>query len=157
MEEKYSKIEWGCFQKKGIKLIEPNEILGRSYLDAAGTDLKKMQSLTLRVQNSAAYNACYNSFYAILQKIGIKCEIPELSLEFFDMIPGFSEAQISLIKILGKNNMEIEQHIRRARQVVQEPVFDFVDTAKKVFESLSQDKIRSVRKEISLFIRKHQR
>lgn len=152
---KYSRIEWGCFQKKGIKLIEPNEILGRSYLDAADSDLKKMQSLTLRIQNSAAYEACYNSFYSILQKTGIKCEIPDLTLEFFSLIAGFSEEQISLIKLLKQNNLEIEQHIRKARQVVQEPVFDFVDTAKKVFESISPEKISLVRKEISLLIKKH--
>jgi hypothetical protein len=155
METKYSKIEWGCFQKKGIKLITPNEILGRSYLEAAQEDLKEMQSKTLRIQNSAAYNACYNSFYAILQKMGIKCEISDCTLEFFSLIPGFSQEQIDLIKLLRQNNLEIEEHIRKARPVIQEPVIEFVETAKEVFESLSQNKIRLVRGEISLLIKKH--
>jgi hypothetical protein len=154
MESKYTKIEWGCMQKNGIKLIEPNAVRGQSYLDAADADLREMQSQTFRVQNSAAYKACYNSFYSILQKIGIKCEIDECTFEFFNLIEGFSNEQRELVCTLMKNNIEIEKEIKKPRPVEEEPVRDFVTTAKQVFDTFSQDKIRSVRKEIQLASKK---
>ena len=157
MEEKYSRIEWCCLQKNGIKLIEPNEIRGRSYLDAAYIDLVTMQSPALKVQNFAAYNACYNSFYSILQKIGIKCELHDCTFEIFKLIPEFTELQISLIKLLKNNILEIAQCHKRPRQVSGEPVTEFVATAKQVFDSISSDRIRLIRKEIMVFIKKRKK
>ena len=154
MVDKYSKIEWGCLQKKGIKLIYPNEVLGRSYLDAADSDLLGLESSTLRIQNSSAYKACYNSFYSILQKIGIKCEIQDCTLEFFSLIPGFKESQVNLIKLLKKNNLEIEQGIKKPKPINEEPIIEFVATAKQVFETISSDKIHSIREEIASFTKK---
>lgn len=154
MENKYSKIEWCCLQKNGIKLIEPNEILGRSYIDAADSDLLEVKSPALKVQNSAAYKACYNSFYSILQKIGIKCEIHDCTFEFFDFISGFNDLQINLIGQLKKTNFEIENHLKKPKPVDEEQVIDFVETSKQVFGSLSSDKIRLIRKEIGLLTKK---
>lgn len=157
MAEKYSRMEWCCIQKNGIKLIEPNEILGRSYLDAADSELKDLDSSTLKIQNSAAYSSCYNSFYSILQKIGIKCEIHECSFEFFSLIDGFSEEQKNLILTLGKNLREIEQKIKKPKPVKPEPVIEFVETSKNVFESLSSDKIRLIRQEIASLAKKQKK
>ena len=157
MEDKYSKIEWCCFQKNGIKIIEPNEIRGKSYLDAAYGDLVVMKSLALKIQNSAAYDACYNSFYSILQKIGIKCELCDCTFEIFNLIPEFTEEQISLIKRLKNNLIEIEQQHKRPKPVNEEPVIEFVATSRQVFDSLSSDKIRLIRKEIMRFSKKRKK
>ena len=150
MAKKYSKIKWCCIQRNGIKLIKPNEILGKSYLDSADSNLLGLQSNTLKIQNSSAFNACYNSFYSILQKTGIKCEIQECSFELFNLIAGFTNLQINLIKILKKNNSDIEQNLKRAKPVNQESVIEFVKTAKQIFNSLSLNSIRKIRQEILL-------
>jgi len=157
MSQKYTKLEWCCIQKNGIKLITPNEILGQSYLDTAETDLIGLESGTFRIQNSSAFNACYNSFYAILQKIGIKCELHDCTFEFFNLVSGFSQEQVELMSILSKNNIEIEQGIKKAKQVNPEPVEEFVRTAKQVFESLSSNDIRLIRQEIALAAHKHKK
>ena len=148
MAKKYTKMEWCCIQKKGIKLVTPNEILGRSYLDNAEEDLLGMQSNTFKVQNSSAYNACYNSFYSILQKVGIKCEIHDCTFEFFSLIPDFTKEQINLVSVLKKNNLEIEQCLKKPKPVNPQPVEEFVSKSKQVFESLSPDKIRLIRQEV---------
>jgi len=157
MPQKYTKLEWCCIQKNGIKLITPNEVLGQSYLDTAETDLLGLESGTFRIQNQSAFNACYNSFYAILQKIGIKCEINDCVFEFFNLIKGFSEEQVELMTILHKNNLEIEQEIKKPRPVNPIPVKEFFETAKKVFESLSQNDIRLIRQEVTLAANKHKK
>jgi len=157
MVKEYSKIEWCCIQKNGIKLIEPNEVLGESYLDAADADLLKMQSPALKIQNLSAYDACYNSFYAILQKAGIKCEMHDCSFEVFSLISGFGEEQVSLISVLRKNNIEIEEGLMKPKRVDGELVEEFVATAKQVFNSLTFDKIRLIRKEIERMKKKRVR
>ena len=149
MATKVSKIEWCCLQKNGIKLIQPNPVLGRSYLECADYNLNELKSPALKTQNAAAYLACYNSFYSILQKIGIKCELRQCIFEFFSLIPGFTSQQINLANGLQKTKIEIEQHIKKPKKVNREPIEDFVATCKQVFDSLSNNVIQKVRKEIT--------
>ena len=156
MPQKYTKLEWCCIQKNGIKLITPNPVLGQSYLDTAENDLPGLESGTFRIQNESAFNACYNSFYAILQKIGIKCELHDCTFEFFNLIKGFSEEQTELMNTLNKNLLEIEQETKKARPVNPLPVEEFFRTAKQVFTSLSQNDIRLIRQEVE-FAKKHKR
>ena len=43
-----NKINWCMKQKDGIKLIEPNELLGRKYIEESEEDLKNFDVSSLK-------------------------------------------------------------------------------------------------------------
>jgi uncharacterized protein (UPF0332 family) len=78
-------LKWCCGKKEGIQLIEPNENLAKGYAEMAGAAIGTMnreKNLNMQFAISACYYSMYYSVYAILMKIGIKCEIHVCTLEF---------------------------------------------------------------------------
>jgi len=76
MENK--KLSW-CFKiKEGIKMVEPNGRLSKSYLEQAKSSLlraeKDLEDKDLLWATVALYYAEYYELYSFLQKIGVKCE-----------------------------------------------------------------------------------
>ncbi len=76
MENK--KLSW-CFRlKDGIKVVEPNERLSKSYLDQAKSSLlraeKDLNDKDFLWATVTIYYAEYYALYSFLQKIGVKCE-----------------------------------------------------------------------------------
>src|SRR3989344_92746 len=77
-------LKWCCKQRDGIKLIEKNENLSISYMKMAENALGTMnreRKYNLTFAISACYYSMYYSLYAILMKIGVKCEIHSCTLE----------------------------------------------------------------------------
>lgn len=146
------KIEWCCLQKDGIKIIEPSEIVGKRYFDDADSDFIDMQKASLKWKNIVGYYACYNAFYAILQKIGIKCEIHDCTLELFSFIKGFSEKQIKLITFLKSNRIGVQYYLQKPKEINEKEIADFILTCKQVFASLSYDDVQEIRNKIGKII-----
>ncbi len=100
MENK--KLKW-CFKlKDGIKIVEPNECLSKSYLEQAKSSLFKaerdLKDKDLLWSTVAIYYAEYYALYSFLQKIGIKCENHACSI-------------LAVTLLLGKDKTEtINQH-----------------------------------------------
>jgi len=72
------KIKW-CFKlKDGLKIVEPNERLAKSYLEEAKLSLaradKDFQDGDLLWTTVVIYYAEYYALYSFLQRIGVKCE-----------------------------------------------------------------------------------
>lgn len=70
------KVKW-CLQKReGLEIITPNSNLALAYLKKAEDALEAMRVNTIKDWKiSTAYYAKYFSLYALLMKIGIKCNI----------------------------------------------------------------------------------
>ncbi len=146
------KIEWCCLQKDGIKIIEPNENLALNYLNDADSDFLDMKKASLKWKNIVGYYACYNAYYSILQKIGIKCEIHDCTLELFKFIKGFSAEQISLIAFLKSNRIGVQYYLQKPKEINEKEIADFILTCKHVLNSLSYDNIQEIRKRIGKII-----
>jgi len=76
MENK--KLKW-CFKiKDGLKIVQPNDRLSKSYLEQAKSSLlrakKDFEDKDLLWTTVAIYYAEYYALYSFLQKIGVKCE-----------------------------------------------------------------------------------
>jgi len=76
MENK--KLRW-CFKlKDGIKIIEPNERLSKSYFEQAKSSLlraeKDLNDKDFLWATVAIYYSEYYALYSFLQRIGVKCE-----------------------------------------------------------------------------------
>ena len=77
-------IKWCAAQKHGIMLIAPNSHMADSYLHMAEESLSVLQVITeSRIWiATTAYYIFYYSLYALMLRIGVKCEIHACSLEF---------------------------------------------------------------------------
>ena len=76
MENK--KLKW-CFRlKEGLRIVEPNERLARSYLEEAKASLERAERNfkdgDLLWTTVVIYYAEYYALYSFLQRIGVKCE-----------------------------------------------------------------------------------
>jgi len=77
-------IEWCFRQRKGIRLIDPNENLAKAYIKKAKGALHTMDA-ALQINETdwvitTAYYARYFALYALLMKLGIKSEIHDCSI-----------------------------------------------------------------------------
>ena len=76
MENK--KIKWCFGLKDGLRIVEPNERLAKSYLEEAKSSLeraeKNFRDGDLLWTTVVIYYAEYYALYSFLQRIGIKCE-----------------------------------------------------------------------------------
>ena len=96
-------LNWCYRQKSGIKFIEPNDNLSESYLKLAEKSLGTMtreKNYNMMFAISACYYSMYYSLYAILMKLGIKCEIHSCTLKLmkFRLKDFYSEEDVRTIK-----------------------------------------------------------
>ncbi|MCK4730776.1 MAG: hypothetical protein KAT28_05655 [Candidatus Aenigmarchaeota archaeon] len=106
-----SKLEWCCIQKEGIQLIEPNERLAKDYINNADSDILDMKKVSKKWKNIVAYYACYNAFYSILQKTGIKCEIHSCTIELTKLF-ALSKNQQEFFKDLKSCRINVQYYLR---------------------------------------------
>jgi len=78
------KLNWCCKQPSGLKIDKPNDNLAKEYLQSAEETLSILQDIKEKSNMWLAttqYYCEYFSIYALLQKIGIKCEIHDCTIE----------------------------------------------------------------------------
>ncbi|MEK6914536.1 MAG: hypothetical protein AABW83_02690 [Nanoarchaeota archaeon] len=95
---KNKELEW-CFKlKDGLKIVEPNEILSKSYLDQAKFSLlraeKNLDDKDLLWATVTIYYSEYYALYSFLQKIGIKCENHVCSILAVTLLLGKEKTKI---------------------------------------------------------------
>lgn len=77
-------IVWCLRQKRGIRIVQPNENLTKAYLKKAISALNTMNAASEIGETdwitTTAYYARYFALYALLVKMGIKSEIHECSI-----------------------------------------------------------------------------
>lgn len=96
------KIKWCTTIKGGLGLVEPNHDLAKAYLEksdeslATVNDIKHSRSWRI----SASYYSMYFALYAILMKIGVKCEVHACTIEFMKRFLGqyFSKEECKFLE-----------------------------------------------------------
>ena len=150
------KIKWCCLQKDGIKLIEPNENISKKYFEEAGKDLIEMKMAnSLKWKDIEAYYSCYNSVYALFQKIGIKCEIHDCTLELLKIIServGITKKELDLIEALKHKRIDVQYYLKTPKEVDEKAVSDFVLSCKHILNTLNYDDIIKIRGEINKIV-----
>jgi uncharacterized protein (UPF0332 family) len=122
-------IIWCFKQKRGTRIIDPNENLTKAYLKKTISALNTMTA-ALQIKETdwiitTAYYARYFALYALLMKLGIKSEIHDCS--------------ISVAKLLSKNgilNPNLVNDITKAKQTR-------IDTQYYVEKELNQTVIKN--------------
>jgi uncharacterized protein (UPF0332 family) len=107
-----NKLKWCIKVKNGLELIEPNENLCNAYFKKAENALAAAATLkeNKEWEISSRYYAMYFALYALLMKIGIKCENHSCTIEFMKQC---------LSQFFGKDDIFLLQNAMKARVDVQ--------------------------------------
>ena len=116
MEE--NKIKWCLSLKDGLRIVEPNEILAKSYLEESKSSLNRAQKdftdSDLLWATVVIYYAEYYALYSFLQKIGIKCENHFCSILAATLILG--EDKTKLINDHKDRRIDAQYYMKAGRQ-----------------------------------------
>ena len=102
-------LRWCKRQTKGIRIVNPSDNLTKAYLEKSRNALKSMEvNANAGITEwavSAAYYARYFTVYALLSKIGIKCEIHDCTIALFNYLFG-SSVQADMVKQLRQSKQD---------------------------------------------------
>lgn len=153
----HNTIQWCFKQKKGIRLIEPNENLANAYIKKAKSALHTMDA-ALQINETdwvitTAYYARYFALYALLMRLGIKSEIHDCSIAIAqllathgilqqNLVSDISEAKQTRIESQYYVTLELEQ--TKIRRNV-ESAHKFLLEIEKTLENITTDQIKDIR------------
>jgi uncharacterized protein (UPF0332 family) len=153
MENK--KLSWCIRLKDGLKIVEPNGRLSKSYLEQAKSSLlraeKDLNDKDFLWATVAIYYAEYYALYSFLQKLGIKCENHACSILATSFLLGDDKTKTinnhKDKRIDAQYYMKVDQEakIRAMLQEAKTFVSDFDETNSKLTES----EIKNYRETIS--------
>jgi len=149
------KLKW-CFNvKEGLKIVEPNERLSKSYFEQAKSSLlrakKDFEDKDLLWTTVAIYYAEYYALYSFLQKIGIKSENHSCSILIVSILLGEDKTK-TIIEHKGKRidaqyYMKVGQE-SKVKDMLTEAQ-EFISKFDLIISNISNKEIKELRDKIS--------
>jgi uncharacterized protein (UPF0332 family) len=150
-----NKLKWCLSLKDGLRILEPNENLAKSYLEEAKSSLeraeKNFKDRDLLWATVVIYYAEYYALYSFLQRIGIKCENHFCSILAAAYLLG--EEKTSTINSHKNKRIDAQYYMRVGRE---NEVADMLKEAKRFVSffdnfvlNLSQEAVDSYRNKLS--------
>ncbi len=152
-----NKLRWCLGVKNGLELVEPNENLCNAYFKKAENALSAAATLkeNREWEISSRYYAMYFALYAILMKIGIKCENHSCTIEFMKQCLSqfFEEEDVSLLQNAMTARVDVQYYPDRT---VDEKQYNeikrksplFIVLCKEVYKKLNKETITEIRTKI---------
>lgn len=159
-------IKWCLHQRKGIRLIEPNINMSKSYLEKAEESRKAMDvHLKEGLPNwvtIAAYYTEYFAFYSLALRYGIKCEIHECMVTLSEVFVecGIIPEKIHYeLKKSKQNRINAQYYIKQSlsqEEIKKETIEakDFVLFIKEKLENLDEEDVVKLRTKLREMIKK---
>jgi uncharacterized protein (UPF0332 family) len=154
------KLNWCCRQKKGIKIIDPNDNLAKEYITSSEDTLIVLQDIKNQSNMWLAttkYYCEYFAVYALLMKLGVKCEIHDCTVELCKFLE-----QEKMIPNGFANVLEDDKDLRidnqyylknRKVDVDLDDLRNFVFTLKQITNSLTLEQVTEFRENINELLR----
>lgn len=148
-------IKWCIKQKRGIKLIQPNDNLFEEYIRTAEETLDILKSIKGKSKvwlATTKYYCEYFAMYALFMKLGIKCEIHDCTiavcrlLEESNIVPkGYSD----ILKEDKQLRIDNQYYLKnRDVPVDYNKVVEFVINLKNIGIKITNDKMEEVKEKI---------
>lgn len=128
------KLVWCLRKKDGLCLIEPNSNLAEAYVKKAEDALASMRVNTIRDWKiSTAYYTLYFALYAVLMRVGVKCEIHSCTIEFAKrLLPDyFSAEELDFLGNSLQARIDSQYYVNRA--VPDKQYNDLIEKAPEFF------------------------
>jgi len=135
------KLSW-C-KKKGLRFIQPNEIIANDYFRKADDSLQVISKVESKEWKTiSAYYACYDALYSLLQKAGINSEIHDCTIELMSFFQ-FNSEDIEFLKNLKIQRENAQYYVDRDFLLPDiDKIKGFVLKCKQKSEELDFDKIK---------------
>jgi uncharacterized protein (UPF0332 family) len=154
-------IGWCCKQKRGINLERQNENLCTVYIKKAKSALNMLSSATEKDEldwiATTAYYARYFSFYALLQKCGIKSEIHDCTISlmrFLFVEEEMIEEQFYKELLLAKElRVDVQYYVteeldKKKLKADAETARKFVLRIEQAIEDITEEQIKKIREKL---------
>lgn len=148
------KLQW-CFKlKDGLRVLQPNERLSKSYLEQAKSSLlraeKDLADNDLLWATVTIYYAEYYALYSFLQRIGIKCENHTCSILAVAILLGNDKTKI--INDHKKKRIDAQYYMKvgqkeKIKLMLQEAKL-FISEFDEIVSSLTDDEIKTYREKL---------
>lgn len=150
-------IRWCARQKNGIKTSTESIVLQKAYLQKSRSAIKSMEINAREGVNdwavAARYYARYDAVYALLSRLGIKCEIHDCTIALFKYL--FSgKIEPALVQELerSKDDRIDAQYYTATIQINQNKLIadtkNFVLAIEQAISNLTKSEIKSLQAEI---------
>ncbi len=146
------KLSWCSKLKGGLKILEPNDRLAKSYLEQAKSSLlkaeKDLDDKDFLWSTVAIYYAEYYSLYSFLQKIGVKCENHSCSILTVGLLLG--EKLIKTINSHKEKRIDAQYYMKteqeeKIKEMLKEAKI-FVSNFDEIVSNLNEKEIKDYRK-----------
>ena len=143
-------LRWCFKQVKGIKIVEPNSKIAKDYLKDAKRDFSLVDRKEPKWNIIKEYYVCYNAFYSLLVKCGIKCEIHDCSLKLMDLFDFDLGIKNKLID-LKKERIEVQYYLGDSKEDYLEFARNFLEICEVKFLELNDLIVRDIRKKLEKY------
>jgi len=158
-DKKY--LKWCAKQRKGIKLVNESENLQKAYLKKSKTALQSMEvNANAGLDEwtiSASYYAKYFVIYALLSRIGIKCEIHDCTIALFSYLFGNDILPQLMQDLRQAKEDRIDAQYYSAEIKIDSSVTvaktkEFVIKIEEIIDGLNSQKIADIRKILKVIL-----
>ena len=146
-------LKWCKNQKKGIKLIQPNENLCKEYIQTAEETLDVLRIIKNKSNvwlATTKYYCEYFAIYAILMKIGIKSEIHECTIKLSELLEKeriIPEGYSSILLRDKQLRIDNQYYLKNKEVVINySQIVQYVLKIKDIINKLSSDEINKMRR-----------
>jgi len=152
---KNKKLDW-CFKiKEGLKIVEPNERISKSYLKQAKSSLlrakKDFEDKDFLWTTIAIYYVEYYALYSFLQKIGVKCENHSCSILAVSLLLG--EDKTNIINKHKDKRIDAQYYMKVGQEskvrIMLTEAQNFISNFDELVSNLSEKDIKECRDKIS--------
>lgn len=140
-------------QKRGIKILKPNDNLSKEYIESAKETLSLLKEIKNKSNMWAATTKYYFEYflvYSFLIKCGIKCEIHDCTIKLCEILESKGFLPKDTAKILEKDKeLRIDNQYYLKNKKVNldfEKLTSFYLEIKNAIESLTFEEINKIRK-----------
>jgi uncharacterized protein (UPF0332 family) len=149
-------VKWCLKVKNGLELVESNLNMVESYLKMGNESLDELKNVNSKIWvASTAYYAMYYSLYALMMKIGVKCEVHSCSIDFMDKFLGdfYNEEDVKFIRRGFKLRNDLQYYPDRlvsseGLDRLRKESVDFFLKTKEIISKISESQIKKIRGEL---------
>lgn len=146
-------LAWCLKQKKGIRLVEPNNNLAKEYLQTAEETLEVLRTIKNKSKVWVAttkYYFEYFAVYSVLMKFGIESEIHDCTISVCALLEELHIFSIgTTLRLEEDKQLRIDnQYYLKNRDVPidYDELFAFLLQIKDIQNKITQEQIQTVRK-----------
>jgi|SRR3989344_98026 len=146
-------LKWCKNQKKGIKLIQPNENLCKEYIQTAEETLDVLRIIKNKSNvwlATTKYYCEYFAIYALLMKIGVKSEIHECTIKLSELLEKeriIPEGYSSILLRDKQLRIDNQYYLKNKEVVINySQIVQYVLKIKDIINKLSSDEINKMRR-----------